>query len=411
MTSYKSILPALALIAVFAMSPVAPEAGNTIFLIVGALGLLLAWPGSTQHVRRPIVWMPLFALGLLAVAYLAAAGFDGLVGVLYFAPMLAVLPLLGWLGAGSASTHVSLIGVSALGGATGAAIMAIIEVQATGTTRAGEMVANPIHFADVALLVGMVALVGAATISSHQRFIFVVAPLMAAIAVVLSGTRGAVVAYAAMIIVALVTAACVRLVPRRVLALSVIALGLVGVVAVVLGAGQLSAISRITSDFAAAMLNGLPTGASTDLRMQMYAAGFQAFLAAPIFGHGPIDFTNVASALANGAFSGTPHLHNDIVDMAASAGIFGLVAYGLLLLAPIVEALRAPPSAHRSFTIVLTVTLVAGFFVMGLTNAMFGILTLTTTFAAICVMVGLLTTPDNVLIEDNLSACSLSDHP
>ena len=213
--SLKSIVPLIALIAVLAMAPVAPEAGNTLFLAAGAIGLLLMWPEAIVQVRRPIVWMQLTGLGLVGVAYGVSAGIEGLVGLVYFAPLLAVWPLVTLLRESERSQVALLLGVLALCGASGAAIMAIFEVQATGTTRAGEMVANPIHFADVALLVGFAALVGVLAITSLWRFVFLLAPAMALIAVLLSGTRGAVVAFVAMLVIAAVTGAIVRLYSRR----------------------------------------------------------------------------------------------------------------------------------------------------------------------------------------------------
>ncbi|MNL37292.1 hypothetical protein D3C87_1594310 [compost metagenome] len=86
-----------------------------------------------------------------------------------------------------------------------------------------------------------------------------------------------------------------------------------------------------------------------------------------------------------------PHLHNDIADFAASAGLVGLVAYVLFMLAPIVEVARMPASPVKPRIMVLAVTLMSGYFVMGLTNAMFGILTITTYYAVICIIVGILT--------------------
>jgi O-antigen ligase len=88
-----------------------------------------------------------------------------------------------------------------------------------------------------------------------------------------------------------------------------------------------------------------------------------------------------------------PHLHNDLADFAASAGVVGLAAFALFLLAPIVEIIRSAEHPTRRPALVLMTTLVSGFFVMGLTNAMFGILTVTTAYAAVCVVAGLLATP------------------
>lgn len=386
----KSIVPLIALIAALAMAPVAPEAGNTLFLVAGIIGLLLMWPEAMAQVRRPIVWMPLTGVGLIGVAYGVGAGIEGLGGLLYFAPMLAVWPLVTLLREWERSQIALLLGVLALCGASGAAIMAMFEVQATGTTRAGDMVANPIHFADVALLVGFAALVGVLAIRSYWKFVFLLAPAMALIAVLLSGTRGAVVAFVAMLVIAVATGALVRLYSRRAL----LVLGICLIVAVagflMLGGAQTSGFQRVVADIAATLSSGAPTDASTAIRLQMYLGGFRAFLEAPIVGHGPLAFTAVADRLADTQFGGAPHLHNDLADMAASAGIFGLVAYGLFLLAPIVEIIRAKDKPGKKGSVVLVATLVSGFFVMGLTNAMFGILTVTVTFAAICVVTGLL---------------------
>ena len=392
--SLKSIVPLIALIAVLAMAPVAPEAGNTLFLAAGAIGLLLMWPEAIVQVRRPIVWMQLTGLGLVGVAYGVSAGIEGLVGLVYFAPLLAVWPLVTLLRESGRSEVALLVGVLALCGASGAAIMAIFEVQATGTTRAGEMVANPIHFADVALLVGFASLVGVLAIKSTWKFVFLLAPAMALIAVLLSGTRGAVVAFVAMLVIAVVTGAIVRLYSRRWWLILGICLSIAVAAFLMLGGAQTSGFQRVLVDIAATLSSGVPTDTSTAIRLQMYLGGLRAFLEAPIFGHGPLAFTAVADRLADQPFGGTPHLHNDLADMAASAGIFGVVAYGLFLLAPIVEIIRAPDKPAKKAGIVLVATLVGGFFVMGLTNAMFGILTVTVTFAAICVITGLLANPE-----------------
>jgi O-antigen ligase len=392
--SLKSIVPLIALIAVLAMAPVAPEAGNTLFLAAGAIGLLLMWPEAIVQVRRPIVWMQLTGLGLVGVAYGVSAGIEGLVGLVYFTPLLAVWPLVTLLRESERSEIALLLGVLALCGASGAAIMAMFEVQATGTTRAGEMVANPIHFADVALLVGFASLVGVLAIKSTWKFVFLLAPAMALIAVLLSGTRGAVVAFVAMLVIAAVTGAIVRLYSRRWWLILGICLSIAVAAFLMLGGAQTSGFQRVLADIAATLSSGVPTDTSTAIRLQMYLGGLRAFLEAPIFGHGPLAFTAVANRLADQPFGGAPHLHNDLADMAASAGMFGVVAYGLFLLAPIVEIIRAPDKPAKKASIVLVATLVSGFFVMGLTNAMFGILTVTVTFAAICVVTGLLADPE-----------------
>ena len=394
--SVRSSVVLLALVATLAMSPVAPEAGNVIFLALGGLSIALMFQRAGEQLRRPIVWMPLLGLGLIAISYaIGAKSLEGLVGLAFFSPLFAIWPLLTAAEDMKSDDSSVLIAILALAGVAGAAVVAVMEVVATGTVRAGEGVANPIHFADVALLVGFLACAGLVGKVTLWRFLFLLGPVLAIVAVVLSGTRGAVVAIAGMLAVAAIGLVVLRLVSvkQALFALAVLVVG--GAIALFLGASQLSGIQRVLIDMVDVFQHGVPTDESTATRLQMISGGIKAFVQAPIFGHGPLAFVNLANELSELPFGNWPHLHNDLADFAASAGILGLVAYAFFLLAPIVEVVRSAKTEARPRVLVLVSTLVAGFFIMGLTNAMFGILTVTVSYAVICVVTGILVAQAN----------------
>jgi len=394
--SVRSSVVLLALVATLAMSPVAPEAGNVIFLALGGLSIALMFQRASEQLRRPIVWMPLLGLGLIAISYaIGAKSFEGLVGLAFFSPLFAIWPLLTAAEDMKSDDSSVLIAILALAGVAGAAVVAVMEVVATGTVRAGEGVANPIHFADVALLVGFLACAGLVGKVTLWRFLFLLGPVLAIVAVVLSGTRGAVVAVAGMLAVAALGLVVLRLVSVKQALFALAVLVVVGAIALFLGASQLSGIQRVLIDMVDVFQHGVPTDESTAIRLQMISGGIKAFVQAPIFGHGPLAFVNLANELSELPFGNWPHLHNDLADFAASAGILGLVAYAFFLLAPIVEVVRSAKTEARARILVLVSTLVAGFFVMGLTNAMFGILTVTVSYAVICVVTGILVAQAN----------------
>jgi O-antigen ligase len=266
----------------------------------------------------------------------------------------------------------------------------VSDVLATGTTRSGGNIANPIHFADVALLAGFVGLLGVFFAEERFRMVFFAGPAMSIIAVVLSGTRGAVVAASVMIAWVAIMAALTKVIAIRPLILAALATLIAGAVAVALGAASLSGVQRVLVDIVDVVQHGVPTDTSTDQRLQMYLGGLRAFLASPVFGHGPANFTAVANNLADLPFGGAPHLHNDLINMAASAGSLGIAAYLIIILAPLVEILTLPNTIAKSRLLVGVTGLLAGYVVMGLTNAMFGILTITIMFTAICVLSGLM---------------------
>lgn len=389
--SIRSSIVFIALVATLAMSPVAPEAGNVIFLALGGISIALMFSQAGKQFRRPIVWMPMLGLVLIALSYgFGSNSIEGLTGLAFFAPLFAIWPLLTAADDMRSDDSSGLVAILALAGVAGAAVVAVLEVVATGAVRAGGGVANPIHFADVALLVGFLACAGLVAKAPLWRFLFLLGPVFATIAVVLSGTRGAVVAIVLMLAVAAVGLVVLRLVSMKtaLVALTILVVG--GVAGLVLGASQLSGIQRVIIDMGEVLQHGVPTDESTAIRLQMIDGGIKAFLQAPIFGHGPLAFANLANELSGLPPSTWPHLHNDLADFAASAGVVGLVAYALFLLAPVIEVARSADSVARPRIMVLVTTLVAGFFVMGLTNAMFGILTVTVSYAVICLVTGIL---------------------
>lgn len=390
LTSPRTALTAFALVAVLALAPVAPEAANVLFLISGIVGLGFLVRTGGAAIRRPVVWMPLLALLLIAVAYVIGSGsVDGLIGLAYFAPVLAIYPLVA-AGDEPGFEAVDLVGVLGLASVAGATVMVSIEVAETGTSRAGEIIANPIHFADVALLIGFIACAGMPRPGGKWRFIYALAPIFASVAVVLSGSRGPMVAVAVMVGVAGLVALFTRLVSLKWAVGAVVAVIVLGIVGAFAGVQQLSGVQRVLADISDVLRVGVPTDASTGIRLQMLMGGWKAFLEAPVFGHGPLDFVSVANGLAAVPFGEAPHLHSDPADFAASGGLIGLLAYLLLLAAPVVEVLRLPRGMARAQLMVLVSALVAGYFVMGLTNAMFGILNVTTCYAAVCLVTGLL---------------------
>jgi O-antigen ligase len=346
--------------------------------------------------------MSLLGLLLVALAYgIATGSISGAAGIFYFAPLVAVWPLISLCRGGDAPSPVQ-VAVLGLCGSAGAAAIAIGEYAATGTTRAGGSVANPIHFADAALAAGFLSLLGLVYQKGAARWLFILGPAAASLAVLLSGTRGAVLALVAMSLTAVVMAVFLRLVSLRVLATGTVFFLTIAVVGVIAGFGAASGTQRVISGLSEVLRTGVLIDGSTSLRLQMYEGGLRAFLASPVYGHGPFDYAEIAAGWASVPFESVPHLHNDLINFAASGGAFGITAYLLFLLAPVTQVLRSPLSSHRLGLITVVCTLVVGYLVMGLTNATFGILTLTVFYSAICLVSGMYSEQTGPLQPDGL---------
>jgi O-antigen ligase len=123
------------------------------------------------------------------------------------------------------------------------------------------------------------------------------------------------------------------------------------------------------------------------VRAVIYQGAAGAFAASPIFGHGMIGFNEVAAS-----FMPTDnryvyeHLHSDIADFAVIGGVLGMISYTLLLLAPLAGAWRVRSPA-RPAVLYLAVMASSGYLLMGLTNAMFGILTQTVLYGLMLALI------------------------
>jgi O-antigen ligase len=392
MLNPSAILLLLALAAMLLVAPFNPEVGNIAYLSISGLALLFALPKLASEWFRPIICMPLVAFALVAIAYGFGHGsIDGLIGLIYFAPILTILPLaVAARKVQSERWHLTWPLVFAMVGVFVALVMAAVEYIQTGTPRAGGYVANPIHYADVALLVGTITLYAIVLRQDRWRWVTLLTLVFGLVAVMLSGSRGAIIAAPIMLMVGYLAAGALNVFPRKLVGWSTVAAIVLGVVGVAVLGERIGGFQRILVDVENMMANGIPPGSLNYERVQMIIGGWGAFLERPIFGHGPLNFQGAAERFGDIPYAPVPHLHNDIIDFLASGGVVGLVAFVLLMLAPMAEAWRVRATAQGPALLAYALMMMSGFIVMGLTNAMFGILTLTNYYAIICVITAIL---------------------
>lgn len=378
-----NVLAWMLLIAGLVLPPAFPGIANAALLALSALALVLVFfqEGWRRQLLRPGIALPLVAAVLLFGAFAITAREPlHFLSVFYFAPLLVGLPVVTVFERADAISPerigtLAAIGVMIAGG------VALYDSFILGEMRAGSVVTNPIHFASVTLIVGFVALVGLRSANTLLRLFVLIAAALAFVAVVLSGSRGPLIAIPA--IAAIAVAAVLSRLPR-----SQAIIGILGICALTAfafwAAWQSGAIWRFTvfAELPQLLETGVTSDASTNERIQIYQAAWRAFLTSPLFGHG---LGNIASAVRLQMPTGVTladyqHLHNDLADFGVAAGVIGILAYGLILLAPALQAFRAPSNAPRMTVRYLAMVLVIGYLSMGLTNATFGILTQTTLY-------------------------------
>ena len=317
------------------------------------------------------------ALVALTVPFVHRGGQDILAPVLIL-PMFATIALgllarpAGWIPGPTIFALTCLVAslVAFLGG--------VYEHYALGVHRSG-LGNNPIHYGSLAAMVGCLAMVGITASASPWRYGFFLGPVSALGAASIADSRGPLAGVVAMTGIGTLTLLVWlwRDPLFRLVTLTTFAVALAGLVYL-----AASGDSRIVG----LLQNGLDifrfTGGPDDIRAALYASALEMLKASAIVGVGLGQIMPTAEALFPDLVSGygLENLHADWANFAAMAGGLGLLAWLLLLLAPLLLLLN--PEARTDRPIVLgAILLTTGQFALGVSNATFGILPQTTLYA------------------------------
>jgi len=349
--------------------------------------LLIIWNfvNPPRFAFDPGAWMFLTAWVLIAIVF-AITNLPGRSDYLLsinFA-MFALYPLLaGALQRFAGSGNSSRVAILALLGAFVALTVAAFQVFIQQYSRAEGYASNAIASATVGLFLGEFALVGLFAVKGARRYLFLLGPLAGIATLLLSQSRGPLIALPALALIALV-----KLPVRR-----VYSWGLATIVAIVVVGmyllkpsvfGRFGALPKMAID----ILTGQPIAASLDtsgnIRYAILQGSIAAFQRSPWIGYGWYEKIPVVEKyMAFDVGFGDPrtgHLHSDILNLGVSAGVVGWIAYGLVLLAPIVAAATSPRDGQYQGRLFLGLSLSAGYFCCGVVNMLFGFEFMTTMY-------------------------------
>lgn len=370
------------LVLVFSLPVLLGDVGTVLIMIMAALVAVSAVPRFCSH-HRPVplpVWLFTCSFVLMAIALIASAreATDARF-VLNFAPLLLAAPL----AVAEANerpqaslNHIAIL--SAIGAALSLAI-ACVQVFVFAEARAGEHVINAIHFANIALTLGFMALVGIFTSASKWRYLLLLGPICAIVSCVLSASRGPLVG--ALVLFAIFFA--ILWFRSRRSTLLILGAGLI-VGAVLFAAAsafaptQLGRLSNAAAVIMETLMEGETGDRSTNIRLGLFAGGWAAFQDSIWIGHGwdriiaashPYLEPWLQDFLDARNFT---YLHNDVLDFAAGAGILGVLAYLLMMVAPTIGVIVGPRDDLFLGRLYGALVLTVGFFVFGLTSRLMG---------------------------------------
>ena len=387
----RTILNALAAL-LFAGAFLFPYVGGSVtaYVLVGLSILLILWNffNPVRFAPDPGSWMFLIAWALIAIAFALTnlPGRKDFLLALNFA-MFALYPLIaGALQRLAKPGNSAAVANLALVGSFVALALGSFQVFMQHYDRAEGYASNPIASATAALFLGFLSLLGLFSIKSTWRYIFLLGPIAGLITVLLAQSRGPLIALPALVVIALVMVPIRRALTVGAVAILIIAAGVLAVVKPSVF-GRIESLPTIVEDLATGQPVPYSVDGSGNIRYRILMGSLAAFKDSPWLGYGWYMKTPVVAKYIKDPVGfqdpRVAHLHSDILDLAVSGGIVGLIAYMLALLAPIVSAVTSPRDSQFKGRLFLALTLSVGFLCCGAVNLLFGFEFMTTMYVVL----------------------------
>jgi O-antigen ligase len=317
--------------------------------------------------------MYLGAFGLLfALFAITAQRPIDLVFSLNFSMLFLFAPIAWTLTRSADRRNIVLVGWLALTGLALALGMMVIQELRLHHRLAGFNI-GPIVLANGALALAVIAMMSFVAQRDRRSWWLLLAPLLALGIVLITRSRGPLVASLPLFVVTAVALWRTRFRSRW----FAVAMGVLFVAGTVVAFVVLSRRGINILEIVERALGGRDTGdSSSRARLALYAGGVHAFLDSPWVGHGWARLmTAVAPYLAGDDQQYArrlPQLHNDVLNFAVAGGVAGVVAYFGILLTPLVAALRSARDSLYGARVYGTLALVVVYAAAGLTDLMFG---------------------------------------
>ncbi len=314
-----------------------------------------------------------FMVQVVLAALSARTPYDVLFGLNFFW-LLLYAPSAALISRTTFKRPVTLFARVCLAGSLVALVAGFVAVSVFGFGRGEFGRVNANELSGLALLFGFLALSGVLERDDKYRLVLLLGPLAAMLVILITGSRGALLAFVAMAVFSLWF-----LSTRKTFLLAVLGGGAAAVAGIVV-LSQFLDVGRVFGT--GALLEAVLTGQAvadqtTNLRLIMYQGGIQAFLQSPLYGHG---WANIMQAVLPFIPEGAsreqiiylPQLHNDVVNFLVTGGVVGLVTYLVLLIAPLRAAWRSGSGDLAKAKKLAVSLMVICYATRGLTDLMLG---------------------------------------
>lgn len=270
----------------------------------------------------------------------------------------------------SKETAILVLSLCLLGAAL-TVLVGLVDMYFLNSDRPRGLFSGVITLAMVGTTLGIVASMGFFLVGGFKRVVFLLGPIFAIIIIALTQSRGTAIAIPALSALFFIFALR-RTKTLRAKIFVTLAISFLVFVGFYYITQQSSRIANIDDIISQALDQGLSSIKAENIRIEMFQAGWELFLTSPIFGHGWANMSEMAfTALDQSKYDAQLvkyfQFHNDFINYAFSAGVFGIASFFAFLFAPLIGALKAPRDSLFGFRIEIILLMLALYSITGLT--------------------------------------------
>lgn len=324
---------------------------------------------ASLRTAAPLALLAIVAALAICFAVTARQTSD-LMFIFNFAMLVLFAPIYATLERQRSTNGALIVARLALAGALLSVVVMLVRIGYMGGRRSDTGLIGVIVLANTAMILGFIALIGAAADQGLRRAVYLLGPLAGISTLIMTQSRGPLLA-----LVPLGVAAAIFLARSLRINWWWVALGLAAAVAAtamwVMSLG--GRMARLPGIFYSLLSGDFVRDRTAEFRLDLYQAGWKAFSDSPIIGHGWARIMAAATPyLENSQLAELPQLHNDFLDFAVAGGVIGIACYVALLAAPVVLGLLTPRDSQRRVRLYGCTVLSIAYFFDGLTDLMFG---------------------------------------
>ncbi|MCF6327784.1 MAG: O-antigen ligase family protein [Devosiaceae bacterium] len=322
--------------------------------------------------KQPMIVM--FSIGYLVFAFFTAITSrspSDLLVIFYFSPfLLCAVAFLYARKYASKKTAIIILSMCLIGSGL-TIVVALIDIYFLNAVRPRGFFSGVITLAMVGTTLGIVSGMGLFLVDGYKKAIFILGPIFAILAITLTQSRGTAIALPALTLLYFIYAIRrTKTVKTKVITIG--ALLSFSFLALFLVAQGSTRIADLTNIIGQVMSGDIASLKASNIRIEMFQAGWELFLASPIFGYGwnnmgEMAFTILDITKYDAQLIRFFQFHNDFLNYAFAIGIIGIIVYFTFLFAPLVGALKTPRDSMFALRVEIILLMLTLYAISGLT--------------------------------------------